>query len=511
MFGCGQRKKHIHIAIYKPKINFQSQLRGTCFPVIMIQRTSKLRQSPGFATKNVIEATAARRSPLRATLAGTHGAAAPSPTRQRQFAKIVLGKSVFTCLSKDHRTIRRVTRCASDATTSTNDLGGERLTEWLIAQYPAEWAHAAVEHPFLQGVRKATLTQEQFDTWLYQDYLFVQHFTRFAGAVLSTCPDVENMKALLGGVSALQDELSWFQDLLQERGIKDLTLTGNVDDFGMERTTVLYVQKLQEWQSELTWKELAVAFWAIEVVYNKAWSTAADSSDPYFASCAKRWGSEAFAQYCVQLARVAEEAVAGDEEAVARASEVFQEVLDLEGQFWDMGYKASDGDLAADEAEDQSLWTVPIVSPEWAGHEEFVSLVAFEISEVMKGQPQLYTPEVLAELAEQAEVPQAVAESIFAESLACQLRGCVLRANAFCRRGERSSAGNELKKVEILFALFTPAIAASPEVARSVAYVEERISSPESEEIMRLLAAQLSNASRWMVRSLLADLDDRNQ
>ena len=92
---------------------------------------------------------------------------------------------------------------------------------------------AAIHNPFLKALKDGSITKEQFDTWLIQDYSFVEDFTRWLDVVgqslggrhalspgspacrlvaraLSQAP-FQAFDVLLGGLTALQAELSWFQ------------------------------------------------------------------------------------------------------------------------------------------------------------------------------------------------------------------------------------------------------------------------------------------------------------
>ena len=57
-----------------------------------------------------------------------------------------------------------------------------------------------------------------------QDYFYVRGFAPFAGACLASCPD-KHVEVLVGGISALVDEMAWFKDTCAKRGI-DLANTG---------------------------------------------------------------------------------------------------------------------------------------------------------------------------------------------------------------------------------------------------------------------------------------------
>ena len=86
----------------------------------------------------------------------------------------------------------------------------------------------------------------------------------------------------------------------------------------------------------------AVAFWAIEMVYNQAWQIPGQMVQPY-GEYADRWGNAEFTEYVKQLERQADEALTdADRDIEDRAAEVFLRITDLEKDFWQMAYAVDD-------------------------------------------------------------------------------------------------------------------------------------------------------------------------
>ena len=73
---------------------------------------------------------------------------------------------------------------------------------------------------FLRKVKSGKITQQQFNAWLTQDYLFGLSFVKLAGSVLASAPTTD-LEKLLAGLAALQDELQWFQVLGIQAQIRD--------------------------------------------------------------------------------------------------------------------------------------------------------------------------------------------------------------------------------------------------------------------------------------------------
>jgi thiaminase len=200
----------------------------------------------------------------------------------------------------------------------------------FVARHAKAWEEAT-RHPFLEGCRTGTIEYGQFATWLVQDYLFVLEFTRFAARVLSAAP-VEHFDVLLGGLTALRDELSWFRVHAGERGLQ---LTAP------RQTACVQYCQFMERLADAAYPVQATAFWVIEAVYYRAWRTASPMVAPYD-EFARRWGSAEFGAYVEQLRRQADEALGaapGAEQAQAEAE--FLEVLRLERVFWQMAFASS--------------------------------------------------------------------------------------------------------------------------------------------------------------------------
>jgi thiaminase/transcriptional activator TenA len=197
----------------------------------------------------------------------------------------------------------------------------------LVSRHAAAWEEAT-RHPFLEKCRIGRIGYGQFATWLVQDYLFVVEFTRFAARVLTTAPG-EHFDVLLGGLTALRDELSWFRAHAGERGLQ-LAVP--------QQTACVQYCRFMDRLAHAPYPVQATAFWAIEAVYHHAWQYASPMVAPYD-EFARRWGSAEFGAYVENLRRQADEALGaapGAEQSQAEAE--FLEVLKLERIFWQMAF-----------------------------------------------------------------------------------------------------------------------------------------------------------------------------
>jgi thiaminase/transcriptional activator TenA len=197
----------------------------------------------------------------------------------------------------------------------------------LISENPGAWEHAT-KHPFLDECQSGEIKADQFNTWLVQDYLFVIEFTRMAAHLVTIAP-IRHLDVLLGGLSALKDELNWFREKAEERSLKLAA--------AQQETCESYCRFMRELRGD-AYPVQAVAFWAIESAYNQAWQLPGPMAPPYD-EFANRWGNAVFTEYVRLLEIQANEALTDvDPETEQRTREVFSRIADLERGFWQMAY-----------------------------------------------------------------------------------------------------------------------------------------------------------------------------
>lgn len=197
----------------------------------------------------------------------------------------------------------------------------------LITDNPVAWEQAT-KHPFLDECQSGSIKPHQFNTWLFQDYLFVVEFTRLAAHLVTIAP-LKHLDILLGGLSSLKDELGWFRDKAEQRS---LNLNAS-----RQKTCEQYCRFMTELRKD-NYAIQAMAFWAIELAYNQAWQLPGHMVAPYD-EFAERWGNREFTAYVELLEAQADEALVGtpaDQEK--RVEEIFLRVTEFEKHFWQMAY-----------------------------------------------------------------------------------------------------------------------------------------------------------------------------
>jgi hypothetical protein len=69
---------------------------------------------------------------------------------------------------------------------------------------------------FLNAIGDGSLPEDAFSRWLVQDYLLVRGFATFLSLTVAKTPR-PGQSALIAGLSALGDELDWFEAHAQSR------------------------------------------------------------------------------------------------------------------------------------------------------------------------------------------------------------------------------------------------------------------------------------------------------
>ncbi|KAH7437980.1 hypothetical protein KP509_05G099400 [Ceratopteris richardii] len=206
---------------------------------------------------------------------------------------------------------------------------------WLGAH--KELLHAATRHSFILSIRDGSIDLGCFKRWLGQDYLFVRAFVRFAANVLVKLPkDVAetDIDVVLGGICALEKEISWFRSESSKWGV-------HFDTLIPQKANEDYCRFLEELSASSThYAVVLAAFWAIEMVYNDAFATCleTDAKTPseLYDAC-ERWGNAGFKAYCTALQQLADKHLQMSSiDIQGQAEQAFLKILSSEVEFWNM-------------------------------------------------------------------------------------------------------------------------------------------------------------------------------
>ena len=189
-----------------------------------------------------------------------------------------------------------------------------------MAAHGDEWA-GATRHPFLDAIRKGSLSDSAFRVWLQQDYHFLGDLLDFEASLIARAPSTAR-QTLEDGIEGVKAEIDWFKSVAAQR---HLTL-----DTPRHTVTDAYRQHLasaaESWSSGMT------TLWAGERGYLEAWQSARPARGRH-AEFVVHWTAPEFVAYVRDLERLL--GTDGDEDA-------FVATCRLEKAFWDMAWATAE-------------------------------------------------------------------------------------------------------------------------------------------------------------------------
>lgn len=196
----------------------------------------------------------------------------------------------------------------------------------LVERHAAAWQQA-VNHPFLDGVRDGSVSVESFNRWLSQDYRFVRSALGPQALLLLSAPR-EDQALLIGGLAALESELTWFETHLQARGL-DL----NPPLMPANRAYGDFLAAVA--RGPYTGGIVATA--ALERAYLEAWSSARPGA-PEYREFVEHWTTDEFRSYVEALEQAANRAFDANPNDAGDAEATFLWVARYEREFWQMAF-----------------------------------------------------------------------------------------------------------------------------------------------------------------------------
>lgn len=202
----------------------------------------------------------------------------------------------------------------------------------LLDRHAEAW-RGATSHRFLDGVREGTLPREAFTAWLAQDYLFVADGLVFQSRLVARSPR-RDQSLLVGGLSALESELGWFEEQARK---------WNLDLEGPRHPTNEAYRDFMTSLEDAPYPAGITALWALERAYLEAW-TNASPGHPDYREFVEHWTTPEFADYVGGLEKAADSALASaSEQERQQAEDAFLEVARLEHDFWEMAFSGGEG------------------------------------------------------------------------------------------------------------------------------------------------------------------------
>jgi thiaminase len=200
-----------------------------------------------------------------------------------------------------------------------------KTADQLISMNADQW-YAATHHPFLNEVKDGTLSQEAFTSWLSQDYYFAGTLLDAQSLMLLYSPR-SDQNLLIGGLFALDSELSWFEK------------NANIYNIDLTRPVLPTCQAYNDFLLALQYKPYVVqitCMWALNRAYFDSWSTALPGA-PKYKEFIDRFTSLEYKDYIDALENLVNTALAASStDQRAQAELYFLWVARYEKDFWDM-------------------------------------------------------------------------------------------------------------------------------------------------------------------------------
>lgn len=204
------------------------------------------------------------------------------------------------------------------------------FTDDLLSRHDRLWGRM-LEHPFLLRTRDGTLREGTFETWLRQDYLFVQAARPFLGLLLGRSPE-RHRDPLVEALAALGEELELFRERADALGVE-------LEDVEPGLVNHAYVQHLLATAHGESYGSAFTAYWTAEKAYHESWKVV-DAGLPEASPrrpLVENWAGDDFAGFVRWLGgevdRLAEDASRPERRAMTA---IFERTTRYEIAFWEM-------------------------------------------------------------------------------------------------------------------------------------------------------------------------------
>ena len=207
------------------------------------------------------------------------------------------------------------------------------FTDDLLDDHASLWSRM-LEHPFLRETRDGDIDTSTFQTWLRQDYIFVEAAIPFVGQLIARAPDPELRSALANIPPSLEEELDLFEERAEALGV-------SIDDVEPGLTNHAYVQFLQSSAYRESFAAAFTVYWAAEKAYHESWKVVRPGlgDDHPWEPFVDNWAGEEFGQLVgfleSQVEALAERAGPHELDQMRR---MFEMTVKYEIAFWEMAY-----------------------------------------------------------------------------------------------------------------------------------------------------------------------------
>ena len=209
----------------------------------------------------------------------------------------------------------------------------------LRQQAGTQW-HAYVRHDFVQQLGQGTLPPAAFRNYLTQDYLFLLHFARAWGLLISKLSEPDALRRATASLNAIIGELPLHLAYCQQWGISEATMAREPE----AAETLNYTRYVLDAGHTGDALELITALMPCDAGYAEIGLTLLDDpakrieGNPY-AEWIENYGDEAYlagvGSSLILFETLAQQRAG--EQRFDRLAEIFTTATRLEAAFWQMG------------------------------------------------------------------------------------------------------------------------------------------------------------------------------
>ncbi|RPA92274.1 heme oxygenase-like protein [Choiromyces venosus 120613-1] len=242
----------------------------------------------------------------------------------------------------------------------------------LISLWNLNLPHATTSAPFVRLLSENQLPDKNFDTWLFNDFLYVRCGTFFLARLITSTPDTHPIKSaqLIPAYEVLKRELEVFREKALARNITLPKISSADPDFAAEsaKATLQILGELVEHsakgctdymkfmtetlldEKKVHWSTLLTVIWILEKVYLDVMVHVRDSpafdqgADEVLKDFVRWWANDEFSAWVDALGEAVVELREGEESGFneEEAKWAAREVVMWERGFWDIATEGLD-------------------------------------------------------------------------------------------------------------------------------------------------------------------------
>jgi thiaminase len=218
-----------------------------------------------------------------------------------------------------------------------NQKGGKmsEFHQQLLNQAKSIWERT-VNHAFLKATADGSIDEETFNTWIQQDYLFVEAAIPFMAVLLAKAPR-DLRPSFTQIIVGLEKELELFKKNAETHGIS----LDNVEPYPVNHA---YIQFLMNTAYNKSFVEGFTVLYCAEKVYLDSWMTVKKNlkGESRWQSFIDNWAGEAFQQYVDWLTQTFDSLAEGKpQKDRQKMTDIFNMTVRYEYLFWEMANNKS--------------------------------------------------------------------------------------------------------------------------------------------------------------------------